>query len=390
MRRKKNTSSEEWHKHRFVLPVTVFFMLFFAGCAGLVLTNGQTIGAADSKVVRLYVDGQTRTVPTRATTVREVLHRSGVELHRQDVVEPELASPVRGENFSINVYRARPVTIIDNAGQKTVARVAPKDPASAAKAAGLAVYPEDKLSVASPRETLSDGVVGDKIVLDRALPIKLSLYGTVYDIRTQATTVADLARERDIRYDQTSILPRPETALKADDVVFVAEVGKQISVIEEAIPQTVTYSDSADMEVGTQKVKEPGSPGKKAVVYELAANGSKKALQEVVVTQPTAKLVTRGVKPKANSFAGGFDAALARLRSCEGSYASNTGNGYYGAYQFNVGSWRTNAPADYANVLPSDAPPSVQDITAATYYKKSGWRPWPACSAKLGLQDIYR
>ncbi len=389
MRRNKKKSSEEWHKHPFVVPVTAFFMLFFAGCAGLILTSGETIGASDSKIVRLSVDGQIRSVPTRATTVRDVLKRANIELRENDVVVPDTDSPVRGNNLAVNVYRARPVTIVDSNGQKTVARVAPKDPTGAAKAAGLTMYPEDKVAIVPPNETFQDGVVGDKLIVDRALPIKLSLYGQTYDIRTQANTVAQLAAERKINYDERSILPKPETALKAGDAVFVAEVGKQISVLEEAIPQPITYTDSADMEIGTQKVKEPGSPGKKAVVYELAPDGSKKALQEVVVAQPQTKVVIRGAKPKPG-FDGGFDAALARLRSCEGSYSSNTGNGYYGAYQFNLGSWRTNAPADYANTLPSAAPPAVQDLAAETYYKKSGWRPWPACSVKLGLQDIYR
>ncbi|HPW48178.1 MAG TPA: transglycosylase family protein, partial [Candidatus Saccharibacteria bacterium] len=96
------------------------------------------------------------------------------------------------------------------------------------------------------------------------------------------------------------------------------------------------------------------------------------------------------VGSKTAAFGGDFAAALARLRSCEGAYTSNTGNGYYGAYQFNLGSWRANAPAGYENMLPSQAPSAVQDQAAATYYKKSGWRPWPSCSRSLGLLDIYR
>lgn len=349
------------------------------------MTSGETIGAKDSKIVQLYVDGKKRDIPTREQSVGGLLASLDVDIHEEDVVEPDLDTPIGSSNFSVNVYRARPITIVDSSGQKTMAKVAEREPADIAKKAGLTVYPEDIFTVASPSETLEDGVIGEKIIIDRALPVKLSLYGTTYAIRTQAETVGQLADERRIQYDEASILPSPDTRLKANDVIFITEVGKQISVLEEAIPQPVEYTESADLEVGSTKVKEEGAPGKKAVVYEIAPDGTKKPLQEVVVIEPVRKLVARGVKPKPG-FDGSFEAALARLRSCEGSYTSNTGNGYYGAYQFNIGTW--NNYGGYPNA--AVAPPIVQDQKAAETYKRRGWQPWPACSIKLGLQDIYR
>jgi len=75
----------------------------------------------------------------------------------------------------------------------------------------------------------------------------------------------------------------------------------------------------------------------------------------------------------------------AQLRQCEagGNYAINTGNGYYGAYQFSAGTWHG---LGYPG-LPSDAAPAVQDAAAAQLYQARGWQPWPGCSAKLGLVD---
>jgi resuscitation-promoting factor RpfA len=77
--------------------------------------------------------------------------------------------------------------------------------------------------------------------------------------------------------------------------------------------------------------------------------------------------------------------AWAQLRMCEssGNYATNTGNGYYGAYQFNLATWQG---LGYAG-LPSSAPAAVQDQAAQKLYAARGWQPWPACSAKLGLVD---
>jgi hypothetical protein len=77
--------------------------------------------------------------------------------------------------------------------------------------------------------------------------------------------------------------------------------------------------------------------------------------------------------------------SFARLRMCESSdnYATNTGNGYYGAYQFDLQTWHG---LGYPG-LPSSASPATQDQAANQLFDNRGWEPWPACSAKLGLVD---
>lgn len=75
----------------------------------------------------------------------------------------------------------------------------------------------------------------------------------------------------------------------------------------------------------------------------------------------------------------------AKLRACEssGNYAANTGNGFYGAYQFDARTWHG---LGYSGVA-SQAPPAEQDQAAQRLYQSRGWEPWPSCSAKLGLVD---
>lgn len=70
---------------------------------------------------------------------------------------------------------------------------------------------------------------------------------------------------------------------------------------------------------------------------------------------------------------------------CEsrGNYRTNTGNGFYGAYQFDVKTWRD---LGYSG-MPHEASPATQDEAATKLYKSRGWKPWPACSKKLGLVD---
>ncbi len=75
--------------------------------------------------------------------------------------------------------------------------------------------------------------------------------------------------------------------------------------------------------------------------------------------------------------------AWAELRQCEsgGNYAEDTGNGYYGAYQFALSTWEGLGFSG----LPSDAAPAVQDQAAQELQSLYGWDQWPACAAELGL-----
>jgi hypothetical protein len=73
-----------------------------------------------------------------------------------------------------------------------------------------------------------------------------------------------------------------------------------------------------------------------------------------------------------------------RLRVCESrnNYAINTGNGYYGAYQFALATWRSLGFTGY----PHEADPDVQDAAARKLQARAGWSAWPACARKLGLR----
>jgi hypothetical protein len=75
--------------------------------------------------------------------------------------------------------------------------------------------------------------------------------------------------------------------------------------------------------------------------------------------------------------------ALQQLSYCEagGDYTRNSGNGYYGAYQYSLSTW--NDYDGYAR--PDLAPASVQDARAQADVARRGWSAWPACARKLGL-----
>jgi hypothetical protein len=74
---------------------------------------------------------------------------------------------------------------------------------------------------------------------------------------------------------------------------------------------------------------------------------------------------------------------LRRLRECEsgGRYHIDTGNGYYGAYQFAASTWHSLG----YHGLPSKAKARKQDAAAKKLHASQGWHPWPVCSKKEHL-----
>lgn len=78
----------------------------------------------------------------------------------------------------------------------------------------------------------------------------------------------------------------------------------------------------------------------------------------------------------------------AQLRACEsgGVYTIDSGNGYYGAYQFSQATWDWIASMvrpGLVGTVPSEATPDQQDLMAVTLYDLRGSAPWPTCGRHL-------
>ena len=69
--------------------------------------------------------------------------------------------------------------------------------------------------------------------------------------------------------------------------------------------------------------------------------------------------------------------AVSSTVACEsgGDYTAVNPAGYYGAYQFDQGTWDAYAPSGYQGVNPAEAPPAVQDAAAASV----PYDAWPSC-----------
>ena len=69
--------------------------------------------------------------------------------------------------------------------------------------------------------------------------------------------------------------------------------------------------------------------------------------------------------------------ALEAIAACEsgGNPATNTGNGFYGKYQFTLSTWQSVGGTGN----PAQASEAEQDKRAAILYAREGASPWPVC-----------
>lgn len=138
----------------------------------------------------------------------------------------------------------------------------------------------------------------------------------------------------------------------------------------------------------------PGKKGKKSVTYEITMrNGEeieRKEIQSVELNAPVEEVVVVGAK---FNYTGGplNEAQINALGSCESGMTAtrNSGNGFYGAFQFMPATWRTSAPAPYNNVLPHEAPLDAQKQAVQNLLSRSSiFTQFPGCANKMRAQGI--
>lgn len=376
------------HRHPFVVPVVTFFVLFFITMIGFViLGGGSTVGPSDSRVVNVYVDNYKQTLPTRARTVRELVEKLNISINDGDVVEPALDAQIVSNDFNVNIYRARPIMIIDE-DKRIVVNSADQSPRIAARNAGIIVYPEDKVVPEAPENLLGEGVVGERYKLERATPVTLILYGTVNGIRTQSQTVGDVLKEKNIQIsDSDTVAPAADTPLRPDMKITITRQGQQIATVEESIEPPTDTIDDPTVPRGQTVEKEPGVPGKRVVTYEVKLeNGqevSRTKIQEITTIEPARRVIARGTKVivsnPSDNVKLGEQMAAARGWSGEQWYC------LYSLWQKESG-WNTTSgnPSSGAYGIPQSLPGSKMATAGAD------WATNPATQISWGLGYIAR
>ena len=276
----------------------MLLVLFFVAMGMFIVFNDKEVVASDSHLVVITHDKKQETLPTRAKNVGEFLDRVNIKLNEGDVVEPSKDTEILDQKFRINVYRARPVVVVDG-DKKTFAFSAATTPRSVASQAGIQVYPEDNLESQMETDFIKDSAIGEKVVIDRATPANLNLYGTPVPVRTHAKTVGDLLKEKQIELAKDdTVQPAVDTPITDQTQIFVVRNGTQVISAEEPIPMEVETVEDASLSFGATAIRQKGSPGKRVVTYQLELKNDKeigrKVIQSVVALEPVKQIVARG------------------------------------------------------------------------------------------------
>lgn len=197
-------------------------------------------------------------------------------------------------------------------------------------------------------------------------------------------------------------------------------------------PHGSVQQESGDLSEGETKVATAGVDGVVRTTYEVTTVGGKEVsrtpVAQVVVTQKVDEVVLVGTgaakkqeskpdqsqgqsqsqgqgqapAPSASSESSGSsggsasggsagtndgpvgDDVWAKLAQCEsgGDPKTNTGNGFYGMYQFTLETWQSLGGTGY----PYEADAATQTAMAKKLQAQSGWGQWPGCADKLGLR----
>ena len=295
-----NSDSQEFGliNHPFLYPI-ILFVLCVIGFIGFWIYSSKSITApVNSKIVIINHDGQTITVPTKISTVGGILTNLGIPLNKGDVVEPSVTTQINQDDFRINVYRARPIEIVDGQN-KTFSYSAAKTSRAIADQLGIQIYPEDNLSVLPTTNFLTDTAIADRIVVDRATPVNINIYGTQTQIRTHAKTVAELEKQANIKIAKGDTLtPFGSTPVTPNLSVFLVHKGTSILNTTEQIPMPTQIIQDATLAYGTSSIRQQGSSGTQTVTYQINLVNGKEAsrteLQRITTVNPVTQIVVQG------------------------------------------------------------------------------------------------
>ena len=371
-----------------------------AATALLVAGSAAAAVGTSYRHVTVEVDGVTRDVSGFFTTAGDALSTAGVSVGAHDLVAPASDQRVAsGDTVVVRTANEYDVTVDGNqttawSTASSISGVLAALPASASSMAADRSYTRAEMPVAESGETIhviADGATTDVVVS--------SSEGT--------TAILDKAGVSAGPIDRVTLESEGgETTLRVARVVR-----GNVSATTE-IPYETEEREDAEADEGTEKTVQEGVAGSEVTeTYQETIDGNVtvSAVLSTTRTEPTKRIVSKGTKAKkaeetassassdsassgsssasssasAPAAVSGDDAAIwAAIAQCEsgGNPSINTGNGYYGMYQFSLPTWRSVGGSG----LPSDASVEEQTMRARMLQQRSGWGQW-GCAYKLGL-----
>ena len=171
--------------------------------------------------------------------------------------------------------------------------------------------------------------------------------------------------------------------LRQGDVVKMTDVVKERKVKRSKVRKGTVEKFTTELEPGERKVVSTGRAGvRRTVAIQTLHNGEPvrwNVVKKKLVREPRPRRVLVG--REAWSVPGADGLNWGALASCESGGNPKAVNpaGYYGLYQFDIGTWRSVGGSG----LPTSASPAEQTYRAKLLYQQRGRSPWPNCGRLL-------
>lgn len=329
---------------------------------------------------------KTQQINTWAGTVSEVLAAAGIELQEHDEVTPKEDTPLQ-DGASITVKRAREYTIVEDGKRLKIWSTADSISSVLAEFADTGrdiSIPASRSEERAPLQSQSNS--SSKVVVKadgKQIPVEA----------TSTDSVATLLRKAAITVSPIDavLVNREKEQLQ----VTVERVKRGLVVTEKELPFDTEIRENPRLYRGQEKIISEGETGLEKTTYYRQTRGQQVLVNHLVATEkvrePKPKIIEKGTKekpktaevntPTPSAVANGD--VWAALAQCEsgGNPGTNTGNGYYGMYQFSLPTWQ----AVGGSGLPSENSAAEQTLRAQILQQRAGWGQWPHCARKLGL-----
>lgn len=391
MERPRHGTYNVW-RHVSFQPSRTTVISVAAATALLVAGTAATAIGTSYRHVTVEVDGVTRDISGFFTTAGDALHSAGVTVGDHDLVAPASNQTIAsGDTVVVRTATEYDVTVDGNqttawSTASSISGVLSALPASAASMAADRSYTRAEMPVAEAGQTVhvvADGATTDVVVS--------SDEGTTAILEKAGVTAGPIDR---VTMEHNG----------GEATLRVARVVRGTVSTTTEIPYETEEREDAEAEEGTEKTVQEGAAGSEVTeTYQetIDGNATVSAVLSTTRTEPTKRIVAKGTKAKkaqdtssnsssssgssasAPAAVSGDDAAIwAAIAQCEsgGNPSINTGNGYYGMYQFSLPTWRSVGGSG----LPSDASAEEQTMRARMLQQRSGWGQW-GCAYKLGL-----
>ncbi|HEX3815660.1 MAG TPA: transglycosylase family protein [Mycobacteriales bacterium] len=362
-------------------PSAVKLGLYGTVVTGLV--GGTVAWASLDKTVEVNVDGVNHSVDSYSPNVKGVLADAHIALGPHDSVSPKLNTPV-SDGDHITVQRSRPVELKVGDTTKKVWSTASTVNAFV-RDVGLAntgaYIPGDRWA----KLPMKNAAVQVELPKHATLVVD----GARFTGHSTGATVADLLSDSRIPVGpEDRVTPSVDTPLRNGMTVTVNRIAYKTVTRSATLSFPTKHKSDATLLKGDQQVEQHGQDGVEQLVYRIAyvdgKPGSKTLVQRNVVKAAQTKVVRVGTKPLPKITAanvpnnGKLDwDAVARCESTN-NWQINSGNGFYGGLQFDLGTWLSNGGGAYAP-RPDLATREQQIAIAQRVFAARGPQPWPVC-----------